>query len=284
MFVAVGLFLLLLSTNCGHAFPPEWAMKIVQLCTEFQNHPTCFIITINFPAGSSAQTPLSYLVPPVLLWSPQEQFKLKFFCPKCMHEKCMIPVGWRDGTNDRLIPRRIHGVDSSVLLVGRLYKCENSHVILGYDPGILSQLPTMDMVPFRLWHKTGATKELIDLIQSSISIGCSVNAVTTMMIQKRYSAYARRVNVLNKMLPKSDLVLPTFEEWSSHSPSIGPSRHFVSACFLLQFWEREHLYCRHMQSLSLPECNSWLSCDHTFSSAGELVNNCMISFLLFPYT
>ena len=121
-------------------------------------------------------------------------------------------------------------------------------------------------MPFCLWHKTRATQELIILIQSMLATGCSINSVTTMLLQRRYSAYAKKINVVKKV----SVQFPSFEEWSGHSPSIAPTRYFVSACFLLKFWEREGQYCRYMQELSINESSPWISCDHTFSSAGEL--------------
>lgn len=256
---------------CTRAFPPEWVQSVVQLCDEFEKHPSCL-----FPGSCtlqmSMQTPLSHLVPQVLLWSPQEQLHIILHCPKCSTCQNLWPSGWRDGSTDRLIPRRIHGVECTVLLVGRLYKCQDGHEILGYDPDVLSQLHTMDVVPFRLWHKTGATEELISLVQSMLSTGYTINSITTMLVQRRYSAYAKKIGIVRKSVPAStELSLPTFEEWSSHSPSIGPSRHFVSACFLMRFWERENLFCEHMKQISILDSDSWLSCDHTFSSAGELL-------------
>ena len=174
-------------------------------------------IEISFCAINKqmGQTPLSYLVPQIILWSPQEQFSITLHCPKCSEKYVIQTSGWRDGTSNRLIPRRVH---SFILLV-----------------------------PFYLWHKTRATQELIILIQSMLATGCSINSVTTMLLQRRYSAYAKKINVLKKV----SVQFPSFEEWSGHSPSIAPTRHFVSACFLLQFWEREGLYCRHMQELSI---------------------------------
>lgn len=235
MFLVTAIILLWFSTNCCQAFPPEWAKCIIQLCSEFDKHPHCLLLN-SFPVSYDVQKPLSDLTPQVLLWSPQEQFHFTLHCPKCTQQN-LQPFGWRDGSTARLIPRRIHGLDCTVLLVGRIYECAGGHKTLGYDPDILSQLPTMEIVPFRLWHKTGATEELITFIQSILTTGCSINCVTTMLIERRYSAYAKRCFGLRKVLAlSSEFSLPTFEEWSSHSPTIGPSRRFISACFLLQFW------------------------------------------------
>ena len=192
-------------------------------------------IEISFCAINKqmGQTPLSYLVPQITLWSPQEQFSITLHCPKCSEKYVIQTSGWRDGTSNRLIPRRVH---SLILLV-----------------------------PFCLWHKTRATQELIILIQSMLATGCSINPVSHAITAKIFCICQE-----NNVLKKVSVQFPSFEEWSGHSPSIAPTRHFVSASFLLQFWEREGLYCRHMQELSINESSPWISCDHTFSSAGEL--------------
>ena len=135
------------------AFPPEWAANIVSLCSEFPNHPQRILISWEFHrcVDTSLETPLSCLMPPVLLWSPQEQFQfLMLNCPRCTSHSRLHPRGWRDGTAERLLPKRIQGMYAIVLLVERLYLCEHGHEILSYDPGVLVQFPTPSMIPFRL--------------------------------------------------------------------------------------------------------------------------------------
>ena len=265
------LLLLVATFSTSSAFPPEWASCIVQACTEFPNHPQCMLIH-SPPTVGDPLTPLSYLVPPVLLWSPQEQFiATSFSCPACTtpSNSHLFPSGWRDGTSERLIPRRIHGIHSTVLLVTRMYKCQRGHEVLGYDPGVLSQVPSHGMIPFRLWHKTGATRELIEWVHSLVATGTAFNVASTMLLHARYREYVRRVNILEALPGTVEMSFPTFEQWCSYFPSDSPSRHFLSACFLLSFWDKEPLYNKHMRSLSIHGSETWLSCDHTFASAGR---------------
>lgn len=61
---------------------------------------------------------------------------------------------------------------------------------------------------------------------------------------------------------------PSLVKWSSP--------HAVSGCFLEDFWEKEAIYRRCMQNTTVNEDQAWLSCDHTFASAG----NCFPSVIL----
>ena len=217
------MILVILLSLCLSAYsgdiPPEWVKRIVRFALNFKIIPSAPIeISLCAIYKKMGQTPLSYLVPQIILWSPQEQFSITLHCPKCSKKYVIQPSGWRDGNSNRLIPRRVHGIHSFLLLV-----------------------------PFCLWHKTRATQKVLILIQSMLATGCSINSVTTMLLQRRYSAYAKKINVVKKV----SVQFLSFEEWSGHSPSIAPTRHFVSVCYLLQFWEREGLYCRHMQELSI---------------------------------
>ena len=61
---------------------------------------------------------------------------------------------------------------------------------------------------------------------------------------------------------------PTYEEWCSFLPATAPSRHAITGCFLASFWERNSLFDKHMQCTTIPDEESWLSCDHAFASVG----------------
>ena len=65
----------------------------------------------------SANNPILYLFPPIILWSPVEQFQgtwqMNFFCPKCMQlgdvNISLYASGWHDAMHgDRSEPRKIY--------------------------------------------------------------------------------------------------------------------------------------------------------------------------------
>ena len=59
---------------------------------------------------------------------------------------------------------------------------------------------------------------------------------------------------------------PTYEQWCLFLPATAPSRHAVTGCFLASFWEKSSLLDKHMQCTTIPDEDSWLSCDHKFAS------------------
>ena len=273
--------ILLVFTCCNlwsplSALPPEWVSVISNLIKELNSHPYCsYFGESSFIAhySASADQPLSLFIPPVMIWSPLEQLQSVIpnglMCPQCGASNVKVYAnGWRDGSVKRLEPRKLHGLSSAVILVTRMYKCEYNHEIVGYDAQILTQIPK-DFIPFRLWHRTGFTKELIDFISSQITSGVPIKTIYQQLTQKRHLTYFHRQKLVKHLLPGS-INIPSFEDWISHVPSIAPSRHSISSCFLLQFWEKEHLYLKHMQTMSVAMNEEWLSCDHTFSSAGML--------------
>ena len=53
--------------------------------------------------------------------------------------------------SDRTEPRKIHGRDGVVLLVGRHYKYfKKAHEVVSYHPSILRQINIPSLIPFRL--------------------------------------------------------------------------------------------------------------------------------------
>ena len=140
------------------------------------------------------KSPIIYLFPPVILWSPLEQFR-NFLppvkCPKCalLLRDDNVPlnaVGWRCGTHgERSEPRTLYGPDGTTLLIGRVYACLKGHEVVGYHPGLLEQIPDT-FTPFRLWHKTGFTIEFINLVSTLITTGMSISSIRTVHTRGKY--------------------------------------------------------------------------------------------------
>ena len=167
---------------------------------------------------------------------------------------------------ERSEPRKIHGMCGVTLLVSRVYACTKNHEVLGYHPGILSEIPIC-FVPFRLWHITGFTLEYIQFIASLISYGMSIHKVREIMyekIERWYHHQKLKFKVLNRTAS-----FPAHEAWLHWFSPILPSHHSISSCFLTDFWDKETVYVKCMQNTSVDELHSWLSCDHTFASASK---------------
>ena len=69
---------------------------------------------------------MTFLMLPVIIWSP-----------KCeINKSKLIPYGWTDGQSTESQPRLLHCVNCNVILVSRIYCCENNHRVLAHHPGI----------------------------------------------------------------------------------------------------------------------------------------------------
>lgn len=260
---------------------PAWCSHIAKVCQEFNDeHPTApSVVTFESCPMTLLENfvvPEMYLMPPLILWSPLEQFnKVKIACPKCsvagVADVSLHARGWRDGMGGtRSEPRKVYGVNGVTLLVGRVYACSKGHEVVGYHPGILKAIPAC-FIPFKLWHITGFTIEQIQFIASLISFGVSIHKVRDILLERIGRWYHLQKLKFNEVNGGSVHPFPSKEQWSQCFSSLLPSQHAISSSFLADFWSKEDVYVKVMQNTSIDENNSWLSCDHTFASAGKLI-------------
>lgn len=257
--------------------PLPWCIHINKVCQAFDDtnavSPTVMTFE-NCPKTLMENNvgPEMYLMPPIIVWSPLEQFSMiNFECPKCgaldIHGITLHARGWRDGmSGPRSDPRKIYGVHSITLLVCRVYACSKNHEVLGCHPGILRAIPTC-FVPFKLWHITGFTLEHIQLIASLLSIGVSICKVREILRERIVWWYHHQKAKFEKINKDSETSFPSHEEWSQMLPNFLPSQHSISSCFLADFWDKEDIYVKVMQNTTIDEQDACLSCDHTFASA-----------------
>ena len=225
---------------------------------------------------------MMYLFPPVILWSPLEQFRtslqIDLECPKCLssgrNNVSLHPTGWRDGVHgERSEPRKVYGTDGVTLLIGRVYSCAMKHEVVGYHLGILEQLPKC-FIPFRLWHITGFTDEFISMIVSLITAGMSIGQIRCMLQKQQNSLYytrQRQFEEVRATLHGKTTQFPNLDAWKTCFASFIPSGHGLSGCFLADFWTKECVYTKCMQTMTIGDDEPWLSLDHTFSSASVYI-------------
>ena len=283
-FLLIVCLILLWRSNAaqGGRLHPQWCSFIADLCKRFEENPSSSNLgLIYFHQEFSTNSPYLHLLPPILIWSPEEQFievfPNGFTCPKCDTDpgssSLLYGCGWMSGVeSDRTEPRKIHGRDGVVLLVGRRYKCfKKSHEVVSYHPGILRQINAPSLIPFRLWSRTGFTSSLMDDIVTMVVSGVSLSTIESNLMLAtvtQYSVKRKRFLELQSLCNTPQYVFPSYEQWTSHLTAAAPSRHAISACFLTSFWENHSLYEKHMQCTTTTDEDSWLSCDHTFASAG----------------
>ena len=66
------------------------------------------------------------------------------------------------------MPRQIYGMSGRVLLISRVYRCSAGHELSGHDPAILAMINSQGRIPFLFSHKTGVTRELLNMIVSMV--------------------------------------------------------------------------------------------------------------------
>lgn len=261
---------------------PEWCSFIARICCEFVDEspmPPALLTYENCPRtlSDNMECPLMFALPPIILWSPLEQFaflKKTIVCPKCSSawvNSTLCPSGWRDGKRGpRSEPRKLYGFKCIVLLVGRVYKCCKGHEVLGYNPAILREIPVC-FIPFRLWHITGFTVECAELIFVLMSAGMSIHGIRDILLKHQASWFYTQKLKYKQIVNSDDKVnFPSLEHWRCQFSSCAPSVHSISGCFLESFWRKEDTYVLCMQKTSLSnDDDSWLSCDHTFASASK---------------
>ncbi len=217
-------------------------------------------------------------IPPVILWSPQEQIPfLSFFCCKCPTDikQKIEPVDWTCGHRTLRHPRMLYCVNSNVLLISRVYQCSTGHEILGHHPDMLGFITNHDLhsvVPFVLWYQCGFTRIFCRYIHQLLTSGIALQKCESILVQNRicdYHTCRHKANQLKKLLPTVTLV-NKIEECVHQLQTKAPSRNAIKGCFLYYFEDFEQLYDQKMRETSADSMNLWLSCDHTFRTVGNV--------------
>ena len=113
----------------------------------------------------------------------------------------------------------------------------------------------------------------MDLVVSMVGSGISLHGIQESLLErasmKYHSCKATYVALLSMAQGiQSSPQFPTFGQWQEMINYGVPSIHSIGCCFLADFWDKEHTYNHHMQTTSIDANDGWLSCDHTFKSAG----------------
>ena len=262
------------------SIPLCWSKCIATICKSFDQVSPCTLHHVPLDKNALLE-PHLFLMPPVMIWSPLEQFHSQLvnglLCPTCEDAQPLQPHGWRDGSKERLEPRKIHGIAGTILLVGRIYKCTKGHESVGYNPKILEQIPLLNMVvPFCLWHKTGFSRQFMDMIVGMVSSGISISEThkfTQIQFCNQYWKGKSHFEELKNLHGMEECPpFPAYVEWETECSSSSPSWHSIARCFMFDFWSKEKLYTCHTQLTSIDSEETWLSCDHTFASAGMDAN------------
>ena len=285
------------SLSFGFQFPAPFVKMISSLCVEAERgmnnriatYPdeqltyTCLdvpngTIQVNFQYDALylpnvLSQAIEYLFPPVIFWSPIEQFAgvICNKCPKCRMNgdiSPLVPVAWTSGESADHRPRLLQGVESNVILVSRIYSCSSHHTVYGHHPGLIDAFTHKNLkslVPLLLWHITGFTSMLVEHIDHMIHSGTTMLELESCLVDKR----ARLFYIIQARFKDNNGNsdgFPDFDDDSMQFWRLSPSQHTIESLFLQRFWEREKVYHNCMSQLSISSHQPWLSCDHTFKS------------------
>lgn len=224
---------------------------------------------------SNIADPLAFLLPPVLFWSPMEAYGYSMTCSKCVpiRQVTLEPHSWTLETKGSQIhhTRVIHGIDSPTLLVSRIYKCSHGHLFAAHYEEILRQLPHDIFVPFKLSHRSGFTHTLQDFTFRQVQGTMSLRKIAAFLNENHLSFFLQRCKLFHSANYGEEYKpCPTFEEWYQLIGvcNLHTNHSVIAASFIQKFTEMERVYDIHMQRITIDEDKPYLTCDHTFRSAG----------------
>lgn len=178
-----------------------------------QRHAACTILPVEQRLDvllDGFPDPSSFLLPNTIVWEPHLQLRQflppEFLCPNCNEDGkaiSLIPNGWKDGHLRRHTPRKMYGLFGKVLLLSRVYCCSAGHEINGHDPIILAMITSRVRIPFLLSHKSGVTKELLDLFVSMVRNGLSFSQIHDIMFERLHVRH----------LEQESRFLEDFDDW-----------------------------------------------------------------------
>lgn len=214
----------------------------------------------------------NFYLPAVLLWNPivtHPHFVIQRL-NKCHH--CGLPMHegqWNDGSSSSTQPRILHGIGNVVYLVTAVYSCDNNHRILAHDETLLQCFPSQTLIPFVLLHRTGFTRELIDMCTMLIRNGVNFYKMESLILQQRWETYARQEDVLRihrRIISQDEQDTDHDEFWDTELAK-SPSNNILSKSFLAGFLKEEDLYLREITSIDI---TNTISFDHTFKVTANI--------------
>ena len=205
-------------------------------------------------------------IPSAIIWDPYLMYP-SLFPPgsiKCSHcGELMFKGYWNDGSTVSKQPRIIHGIDSVVVLVSAEYVCENRHKIVAHDEAVLQMFPSQELIPFVLLHRTGFTRELVDMCTAFCRRGINFYNMESLIVERRWESYVRQKE-LHHLISLHPYTTNDF--WSS-LVSKSPSNNVLAKCFLAGFLQHEQKYLREMMSMPTGDT---ISFDHTFKVVSNI--------------
>jgi len=136
-------------------------------------------------------------MPSIILWNPYLIYSNEVLpgSLKCHCGLAMCMKHWNDCTSASKQPRILHAMKNIVYFVSAVYSCDNNHELLAHDERLLKQLPARIAVPFFLFHRTGITRCLAEMIIALTKKGLNFYNIESLILEQRWDYFARQQNI-----------------------------------------------------------------------------------------
>jgi hypothetical protein len=176
---------------------------------------------------------------------------------------------WNIGETKFSEPRLLHDFEEVVLLVGRVYRCQEMHDVLSYSPSMLNSLPK-HLITFKLYYRIGFITTFLDtcitMAEHGTDFSTIVEIINTRRVQKACQSEAQYWTCLQQH-ENSDISIHVNGFQSDLYTKI-PSRKMLTAAYLEEFFLiKEEYYNNFMRSLL---CEGTIAIDHTFHVAANI--------------
>lgn len=247
------------------------AKYLQELTDMFNKDPRSpqFYNVVHPPASPIGKTQGGFLLPKVLLWSPQEQYNAcTLKCP--IHTDVVLrPWQWTNNLNGdkEKRPRLIYDLFGNIILVQRIYLCmqgRKTHKIIATSPDLLNELPetVREVFPAKLYQRSGCSKQLISYIKNLITQGVNFLKITEGIGALNHELHTRLGETFNAAVRDrlAEGGVFDFEEFYSNDLFAFPSNDQLTRIVLEDFKTYKDFYASEMLGISATS----ISCDHTF--------------------
>ena len=242
--------------------------KFIKECiSQFNNDKIPYDYIYSYPAllpfSTNKLTLEECFLCRVLIWDVQKLFpNLTLNCPTCADRgsvQQLTSTRWKSGDGAaRDKPRILYDSTGLVQLVSRVYYCKNQHEFVAHDELILRQSRLHITEPFVLFHKSGLTRNLYNMIESHDAAGLSVSdtmKVWSQMICINYQGIRDIFCARTESFNKEDFPTDYLDIFGGRK-----GQKLITAVLNTTYFLKEKYYDNRMSCIDATA----ISCDHTF--------------------
>ncbi|XP_065908242.1 uncharacterized protein [Dysidea avara] len=248
--------------------PSQFSDALLEIYSSANSNSMSTSDDINSPESKDADVFLDCDLPGVIIWDPILQFPDIYIDYKdsvpCSETDCyqvMKFLTWQDGSQQRYNPRRLYGTDGFVLLVCKIYRCPNGHLIATNDPRFLLKFKKRSTIPFFLLHRSGVTRELQYEIFHHCTLGISFADISKLLSWSLQTSWIRKIS---SKLSQGQRSIKSSE---FNDALVAPmSNDLIINSFVITYNEIKDFLNVQMSDIR----GEKLSCDHTFKLVSHI--------------